>query len=101
MMIFAAFFAFGAGGLIPVYVYYVGQANQFLTELTLGSEIENVINETGKKFIYFGLGIFAATAVSHILWFMAGEKQEVAIRKAYLRALMQQDAEWYDSANPA
>lgn len=30
--------------------------------------------------------------ISHILWFIAGEKQEIAIRKAYLRALMQQEA---------
>lgn len=39
MMGFAALFSFGAGGLIPVYVYYVGQANQFITEVGTGSDV--------------------------------------------------------------
>ena len=39
MVCIAALFSFGAGGLIPVYVYYVGKANQFLTELTDQEEV--------------------------------------------------------------
>jgi ATP-binding cassette, subfamily B (MDR/TAP), member 1 len=101
MMVLASFFAFSAGGLIPVYCMYVGKANQFLTELTSVSEIEATINSTGTMFIYFGLGIFISMAISLILFFFAGEKQETAIRKAYLRALMRQEAAWYDFVSPA
>lgn len=101
MMWFATFFALSAGGLIPIYCSYVGKANQFITELTLGSEIETVINETGAKFLYFGLGIFFSMAIALILFFLAGERQETALRKAYLKALMRQEAAWYDSVSPA
>lgn len=72
MMGLAAFFAFGAGGLIPVYSSYVGKANQFITELTNSSDIESIINATGLNFIYFGTAILIAMSISLILFFLAG-----------------------------
>lgn len=101
MMGFASFFALAAGGLIPIYSSYVGKANQFITELTLGSDIETIINDTGTKFLYFGLAIFASMAIALVLFFLAGERQETAIRKAYLQALMKQEAAWYDFTSSA
>lgn len=72
MMGLAAFFAFGAGGLIPVYSSYVGKANQFITELTNSSDIESIINATGLNFLYFGTAILIAMSISLVLFFLAG-----------------------------
>lgn len=99
MMGLASFFAFGAGGLIPIYSSEIGKANQFITELTNTSDIEAIINQTGLNFLYFGTAILVAMAVALVLFFLAGEQQETAIRQAYLLALMRQDAEWYDSVD--
>ena len=38
MMVVAALCSLVAGGLIPVYCYYVGKANSFIAELKSGAD---------------------------------------------------------------
>lgn len=42
------------------------------------------------KFIYIGIGVFVAGWLMFACWMIAGERQSIACRKAYLKSLLRQ-----------
>jgi ATP-binding cassette subfamily B (MDR/TAP) protein 1 len=42
------------------------------------------------KFIYIGIGVFAAGWLMFACWMISGERQSIACRKAYLKSLLRQ-----------
>ena len=42
------------------------------------------------KFIYIGIGVFVAGWLMFASWMIAGERQSIACRKAYLKSLLRQ-----------
>ena len=50
-------------------------------------------------FLYIGAGAFFAGWLMFACWMIAGERQTIACRKAYLKSLLQQEIAWFDSIN--
>ena len=42
------------------------------------------------NFIYIGIGVFVAGWLMFACWMIAGERQSIACRKAYLKSLLRQ-----------
>ena len=59
----------------------------------------NAARQTMFYFFYLGAGIFVAGWLMYGCWMIAGERQAIACRKAYLRALLRQEIGWFDLAN--
>lgn len=51
------------------------------------------------KFIYIGVGSFVAGWLMFACWMIAGERQSIACRKAYLKSLLRQEIGWFDMIN--
>ena len=55
--------------------------------------------DTMKTFIYVGIGSFFAGWLMFSCWMIAGERQAISCRKAYLRSLLRQEIGWFDMLN--
>ena len=60
---------------------------------------ENAAKTSMLNFIYIGIGAFAAGWGMFACWMIAGERQGIACRKAYLRSLLKQEIGWFDTVN--
>ena len=58
------------------------------------------MKQTSYKMFYIGAGIFVASYLSFAFWMMTGERVAIQIRKAYFKAILRQDVEWFDTSNP-
>ena len=63
------------------------------------AEMEQAGKTTMLNFIYIGLGAFASGWGMFACWMIAGERQGIACRKAYLRSLLKQEIGWFDVIN--
>ena len=52
-------------------------------------------------FLLFGVsgGVFLAGWIMFATWMIAGERQAIACRKAYLNSLLSQEIGWFDVIN--
>ena len=96
----ALFFSASAGAFIPVFTNEVANATAVIQTALVGAIVVSFLNDVGLKFLYFGLIMLVAMAVSNVLWFVVAEKQATAIRKAYYHALMRQELAFFDSTAP-
>eukprot|EP01133_Synstelium_polycarpum_P008407 gene8407-9888_t len=58
----------------------------------LGPEVSKVC----LYFVYIAAGMFVASYLEVSLWTMAGERQAIRCRKAYLKAIIKQEIGWFD-----
>lgn len=96
----AALFSAIAGAFIPIFTNEIANATTVIQSSLEGGIVVSFLNEVGLKFLYFGLAMLVAMAVSNILWFIVAEKQAAAIRKAYFHALLNQELAFYDKTAP-
>ena len=59
----------------------------------------NASRNTMFLFFYLAAGIFVAALLMYGCWMISGERQAIACRKAYLRALLKQEIGWFDLLN--
>lgn len=52
-------------------------------------------------FIFFGIGggVLVAGWLMFACWMIAGERQAIACRRAYLQSLLRQEIGWFDMIN--
>lgn len=55
-----------------------------------GDKMVNASLQVMLKFIYIGIGVFVAGWLMFACWMIAGERQSIACRKAYLKSLLRQ-----------
>lgn len=55
-----------------------------------GDQMVNASLQVMLKFIYIGIGVFVAGWLMFACWMIAGERQSIACRKAYLKSLLRQ-----------
>lgn len=58
---------------------------------------EAAVNTTALRFVLLGIGTFVATWIANALPMYTSERQLAVIRRKYMRALLRQDAAWFDT----
>ncbi|KAK5581948.1 hypothetical protein RB653_003529 [Dictyostelium firmibasis] len=59
-------------------------------------DLVETVTANAMYFIYIGCGVFVCSYVEVAFWMLAGERQAVRCRKAYLKAILKQEIGWYD-----
>ncbi|KAM9973614.1 hypothetical protein ACTFIW_010724 [Dictyostelium discoideum] len=59
-------------------------------------DLVETVTSNAMYFIYIGCGVFVCSYVEVAFWMLAGERQAVRCRKAYLKAILKQEIGWYD-----
>ncbi|KAN0050692.1 hypothetical protein ACTA71_003837 [Dictyostelium dimigraforme] len=59
-------------------------------------DLVGAVTSNAMYFIYIGCGVFVCSYVEVAFWMLAGERQAVRCRKAYLKAILKQEIGWYD-----
>ncbi|KAF2077589.1 hypothetical protein CYY_001130 [Polysphondylium violaceum] len=54
------------------------------------------VTELALYFVYIGIAVFVCSYFEVTFWMMAGERQSVRCRKAYLKAILTQEVGWFD-----
>jgi len=84
------------GVAMPAFAILMGD---IINEFGNSSSIEDASRTLLFRFIYIGLGAFAAGWLMFMCWMIAGERQSIACRKEYLRSLLKQEIGWFDIIN--
>ncbi|PIN25673.1 Multidrug/pheromone exporter, ABC superfamily [Handroanthus impetiginosus] len=69
-----------------------------------GTDSSHVVHEVSKvsvKFMYLGVGAGTATLLQIVCWMVTGERQAVRIRRLYLKTILRQDIEFFDTQTTA
>lgn len=85
-MVLGSIGAVGVGAAMPAFAYIWG----LMTDSFNDSSIVDASRQTMFYFFYLGAGIFVGGWLMYGCWMIAGERQAIACRKAYLKALLQQ-----------
>ena len=68
-----------------------------------GNNPDEIVDTAGRYSIYFliiGICSFIASYLSFGFWMVIGERQAIAFRKAYFKALIRQEIAFFDALNP-
>ena len=96
LMIIGTICAMAMGVALPSFSILWGNMTDKFNSPT---EIESAAKGAMLNFIYIGLGAFAAGWGMFTCWMIAGERQGIACRKAYLKSLLKQEIGWFDTIN--
>jgi len=92
--------ALANGAALPVFsLIFGGLAKTFSPE----GDMEHLVSTAGRYAIYFlalGVGEFILGYISFSCGMATGERQAIAFRKAYFRALIRQEIGFFDTINP-
>ena len=95
-MVFGSICAAVMGAALPSFTILWGDmTNTFRTS----AEMEQKAKELMFKFVYIGLGAFAAGWGMFACWMIAGERQGITCRREDLRSLLKQEIGWFDTIN--
>lgn len=92
--------AMANGAALPIFALVFGGIT---TEFSEGSDSDDFLSTAGRYSIYFliiGVGSFFLGYISFGCWMITGERQAIAFRKAYFKALIKQEIAFFDSLNP-
>ncbi|KAH9513517.1 Multidrug resistance protein 1 [Bulinus truncatus] len=70
--------------------------NMSITNTSMGELFEETMTEYALKYIYIGLGVFAATYIHISFLQVVCERQTLKLRKAFFKALLRENIGWYD-----
>jgi len=59
-------------------------------------DLTSRVTELALYFVYIGIAVFVCSYFEVTFWMMAGERQSVRCRKAYLKAILTQEIGWFD-----
>ncbi|GAB1225191.1 hypothetical protein ENUP19_0246G0015 [Entamoeba nuttalli] len=74
----------------------ISKAEQIDMNYALTASVADTINDLVLKMIYFAIGTTVGMFLMHFCFFVLSERQGIKIRMLYFRALLRQDAGWYD-----
>lgn len=94
-MVVGSIAALGMGVALPSFSYIWGK----MTDSFAKQDMVEASKSTLLTFIWVGLGAFGAGWLMFACWMIAGERQAIACRKAYLRSLLRQEVGWFDMLN--
>lgn len=86
LMILGSLGAIAVGAAMPAFAFIWGK----MTDSFGTTSIVDSSRETMYIFFYLGAGILVAGFLMYGCWMIAGERQAIACRKAYLKALLKQ-----------
>ena len=96
LMVIGTIAAMAMGTGIPAFAYLWGQMTDSFAadaELEVGKQVISIFEsarESTLLFIYVAVGVFVAGWLMYACWMIAGERQAIALRKAYLNSLLKQ-----------
>ncbi|KAL0442576.1 UNVERIFIED_CONTAM: ABC transporter B family member 9 [Sesamum latifolium] len=88
--------AIGNGLTQPIMTVIFGQLiNSFAGTDT--SQVVHVISKVSLKFVYLAIGAGIASLLQMMCWMVTGERQAARIRGLYLKTILRQDIEFFDT----
>ncbi|KAH6763335.1 P-glycoprotein 9 [Perilla frutescens var. hirtella] len=96
LMVVGTISAIGNGLSQPVMTLFFGQlVNSFGGAAQ--SNIVHVVSKVSLKFVYLGIAAGVASFLQVVCWMVSGERQAARIRGLYLKTIMRQDIEFFDT----
>ena len=89
------------GGMLPLMIFFRGEILNEISPTTPHTTIGDRIKEGSFPFFYVLAPIFLFGSVSFGLWILIGERVSIHFRVNYLRAVLRQDVEWFETINIA
>ena len=101
LMFIGAVFAIANGAALPAFSLVFGDMTDALSDGSDADLMVDLARDSMLKFIYVGLGTFAASWISMGTWMYTGERQAIRFREEYFKALLRQEIGWFDTLNPS
>jgi ATP-binding cassette subfamily B (MDR/TAP) protein 1 len=97
LIVIGSIAALAMGAAMPIFALLWGS----MTDAFAKGGDEMVDAARTVMFIFFGIGAaaFLSGWLMFACWMIAGERQAIACRKAYLRSLLRQEIGWFDMIN--
>ena len=93
--------SFLLGAMLPLLYFFAGQIINEICPTTPHTTIGDKIKTGSLPFFYVLAPIFIFGFLSFGLWILVGERVSTHFRVHYLRAVLRQDVEWFESIDPA
>ncbi|KAL7715736.1 p-glycoprotein 6 [Entamoeba marina] len=102
MNLIAIVVSLGDGVLYPIIAILIGDVfdSDVFNPLALDVQgMQDICNDTAKKFAYIGVGLFFTSAIRNFIFEITGNNQIRRIRRLYITSLLSQEMGWYDANN--
>jgi ATP-binding cassette subfamily B (MDR/TAP) protein 1 len=100
LMIIGTIMAIANGVALPAFSLLFGDITDAFHEPGGPDTVVRKVGGVALDFLYAGIGSWVASYFQLAFWIAAGQRQAMAWRKQYFRALLRQEIAWYDLNNP-
>ncbi|KAK7363395.1 hypothetical protein VNO77_05537 [Canavalia gladiata] len=88
--------AIGNGISMPLMTLIFGNMINAFGGSTNSNKVIDEVSKVSLKFVYLGVGTFAASFLQLTCWMVTGERQAARIRGLYLKTILRQDVSFFD-----
>uniref|UniRef100_A0A1J3GPL7 ABC transporter B family member 4 n=2 Tax=Noccaea caerulescens TaxID=107243 RepID=A0A1J3GPL7_NOCCA len=96
LMILGTIGSIGNGLGFPIMTILFGDLVDAFGQNVLKSNVTDEVSKVALKFVWLGIGTFAAAFLQLSGWMISGERQAARIRSMYLRTILRQDIAFFD-----
>ncbi|KAG2290692.1 hypothetical protein Bca52824_050296 [Brassica carinata] len=96
LMILGTLGSIGNGLGFPIMTILFGDLVDAFGENQTNSDVSDKVSKVALKFVWLGIGTFAAAFLQLSGWMISGERQAARIRSMYLKTILRQDIAFFD-----